>query len=95
MSFPTSLFLICLSEVAFWEFYDRMTLIKSRNRADPVISSAAAKMQQEVGRSMLVLHVQHTPENTPAEIPKRIFDFAVAEICSQLCDTQSRPTKFL
>ena len=55
-------------------------MLKTTNRHDPVISLAAAKMQMEVGRSMAVVHVMNTPENTPSEIPKIIFDKAVAEV---------------
>lgn len=68
------------AKIPFWQFYDRMTLVKSKNRADPVISSGAAKMQQEVGRSMLVLHVLHHPTDTPLEIDKAMFDLAVEEV---------------
>jgi hypothetical protein len=64
----------------FWEFYDQMSALKDVHRADPIISSGAAKMQQEVVRSMEILHHMHCPEDAPVEIPLFIFEFAKKEV---------------
>ena len=57
-----------------------MSKLKDVHRRDPIISSGAAKQQQEVVRSMLVLHNMHAPMDAPTEIPLHIFEYAKAEV---------------
>lgn len=66
--------------VPFWAFYDQMSSLKDVYRSDPIISSGAAKMQQEVVRSMQILHHMHNPAGAPVEIPIDIFEHAKKEV---------------
>lgn len=64
----------------FWTFYDAMSRVKDTYRYDPIISSGAAKMQQEVVRSMTILHHMHAPGEAALEIPLPIFEHAKLEV---------------
>ena len=66
-------------EGPFWDFFGTMARLKDVPRKGPIVCSGAAKMQQEVVRSVGVLHHMHAPGSGSEDIPLHIFNLAKLE----------------